>query len=198
MAVAVIRSQGERTAAQCERLVRRQFESVHVLSISPFADAVRECLRIGIESGADWLVTVDADVLIAPDYWQRIQPHLSGWHVLGKMDCKLGGLRAGGVRAWRTDSLADALPMVTDCVRPESALCHAVGGWSEVDVITGRHDYEQFYRDLYRKGAAHRVKHRGWAYRANYEWRRSSDLDLIAAYAGWSGQPLKMQEKPPL
>lgn len=199
-AVAVIRSQGERTESVCERLVKSQFETTHIIRVSPFADAVRECFRIGLESGAEWLVTVDADVLIAADYREKISEEVkgfSGWQVLGHMDDKLyGGVRVGGVRAYRVAAIPKLLPTVrADAQRVEARLCTDHPGWRLSSLVTGRHDYEQYYRDLYRKGAAHRVKHRSWAGLVERVWARSDDRDLRAAYAGWHGRPMAFAEK---
>lgn len=198
--VAVIRSQGERTESVCAKLVKSQFENTHVIHVSPFADAVRECFRIGLESGAEWLVTVDADVLIAADYREKISEELkgfSGWQVLGHIDDKLfGGTRIGGVRAYRVAAIPALLPAIRDGVlRVESQLCMEHPGWRLSSLVTGRHDYEQYYRDLYRKGAAHRVKHRSWAGLVERVWARSDDRDLRAAYAGWHGRPMAFAEK---
>ncbi len=200
-AVVVIRSQGERTEAVCERLVKSQFENTHIIRVSPFADAVRECFRIGLESGSEWLVTVDADVLIAPDYREKISEEVkvfSGWQILGHMDDKLfGGVRRGGVRAYRTSAIPKLLPSIRDGVqRVEARLCADHPGWRLSSLVTGRHDYEQYYRDLYRKGAAHRAKHRNWATMIERAWGVSGDKDLQAAYAGWHGRELMIDEKP--
>lgn len=202
-AVAVIRSSGERTEALCKKLAERQFDVLDVLRISPFSEAVRECFRIGIDSGAEWLATIDADVLIAHDYRERIAPEAEAtdcWQVLGQMDDKLyGGIRQGGVRLYRVSALPDLIGRVRDdAVRPEADLCDTLGNWHESQVVTGSHDYEQFYRDLYRKGAAHRKKHTKWVELSETVWRHSSDRDLQAAHAGWRGNPLKFTEKDPL
>ena len=115
------------------------------------------------------------------------------------MDDKLSGMiRQGGVRAWRTSALPELIDKVRDTVRPEGDLCHRNPGWLSVDIVTGRHDYEQFYCDLYRKGAAHRRKHSRWADTVEKVWRNNPDRDIQAAYAGWHGAPMKFTEKDPL
>lgn len=201
-AIAVIRSQGERTEGLCLDLVSQQFDTVVVVRRSPFFEAVRECMRIGMRSGRTWLVTIDADVLISPTYWQDIEPEIHGhdtWQVLGCMDDKLsGGIREGGVRLWRIDRLRSLVGAVRDVVRPEADLCDRFPGWLQVPVITGRHDFEQYYRDLHRKGASHRRKHPKWTSHVERAWRDAPDHDLQAAYAGWHGQPLTFTEKAPL
>lgn len=200
-AIAVIRTQGERTEALCLEIASRQFDAVVVLRRAPFVDAVRECMRVGIRSGREWLVTIDADVLIAPNYWSDMQPIIESadagvWQILGLMDDKLSGsVRQGGVRARRVSALPWLLDQVRDSVRPEGDLCVRFPGWLSTDLVTGRHDYEQFYRDLYRKGAAHRRKHAKWSEMVEDRWRNSPDRDLQAAYAGWHGAPMKFTEK---
>ena len=205
-AVAVVRTQGERTEQLCARLAFEQFDDVTLINVAPFGEAVRECYRIGIDSGAKWLVTIDADMLIAPDYAERMSDIVRDlpddvWQVLGDTDDKLSmSVRQGGLRLHRVSALPGLIERVQDdAVRPESALCHAVGGWKYVNVVTCRHDYEQWFADLHRKGAQHRRKHKGWAWTVVPCWRESGDPDLVAAWQGWQGVALSCRrEKAPL
>lgn len=202
-AIAIVRTQGERTEARCIELAREQFDAVEVVRVSPFAEAVRQCMRIGMRSGREWMATIDADVLISPTYMRDVEPiarRSTAWQLLGTMDDKLfTGIRVGGVRLWRVSELRHLIRRVSsETARPEAGLCDRIPGWKYIEVVTGRHDYEQFYRDLHRKGAAHRRKHWGWRGHVESAWRDSPDPDLQAAYAGWHGRDLTMTEKAPL
>jgi hypothetical protein len=194
--VTVIRTNGERTAAACEWYAKRLFANVQPIRVAPFAEAVRECFRIGIASRADWLVTIDADLLVLDGALNllRVAKRTTGWQVLGRVRDRLyGGIRRGGVRVYRVATLDRVLPLVRDdAIRPEGDLAGIVPGVEMVETVTALHDYEQWYADLYRKGAAHRIKHPNW----NVErWRKSEDRDLRVAYAGWIGSPMPYREK---
>lgn len=206
--VTVIRTNGERTAAVCERLVREQADEVHVIAIKPFTAAVVRCFEIGLESGADWLMTVDADVLVRPGAIREL------WAYAGSMRpavCEYQGLildrlamteRVAGPRMWRVSALEQLLPLVTDAIRVESHVlqCAKKLGWrSEIlsEFNAGVHDYEQYYRDLYRKAKVHSIKFAGWGQSTVPAWRHG-DLDLQAAYAGWYGLSWTEEEKDPL
>lgn len=201
----VLRAAGERTAALSERLLREQCETLHVLRVAPFAEAVRRCYRIAMESGAPWLLTCDADVLVAQDMAaqvQRIAQHMpaGAWQAIGYIDDKLSGCaRLGGLRLHRVSALADLVDRIAESVRPEADLCRLRPNWHRVRIVLGRHDYEQWYRDLHRKGAAHCRKHSSWGASIVPRWRASSDRDLQAALRGWDGLPAPdWPEKEPL
>lgn len=200
--MAVVRTFGERTEAECVKRVRKQLADVQVIHVEPFAEAVRECFRLAINSKADWLLTVDADVLLNSGAVASLLNQaktLDGWQIVGIVKDKLAGrARMAGVRLYRIAALPEALPLVSnDEVRPEGSIARALGGWEKSREVVGKHDFEQFYRDLYRKGQMASIKHPGWGNLAA-EWRRSRDPDLRAAYAGWAGLPLGMKEKEPL
>lgn len=192
----VLRAAGERTEVLAEQLLREQCGQVHVLRVSPFAEAVRECYRTAIESGAPWLLTCDADVLVAPDLAnqvQRIATRLpdGAWQAIGYVDDKLAGCaRLGGLRLHRVSALADLVERIADSVRPEADLCRLRPNWQRVRVVLGRHDFDQWYGDLHRKGAAHRRKHASWGASIVPRWRASKDRDLQAALRGWDGLAL--------
>jgi hypothetical protein len=205
-ALCIIRTSGERTEAECARLCAAQFPNLHMVRLSPFAEAVRACLQAGIDSGLEWLVTVDADVLIAPgltDYAERVTAAAGpdDWHVIGHMDdMPFPEPRQGGVRLWKTIALPSLIGHVNpDAIRPESALCRAYSaGLIETQEITGRHDYEQWRRDLYRKGAAHRRKHSSWGKLGIPAWWREkaeTDTDYRAILQGWERVTFDCPEK---
>ena len=200
--IAVVRTFGERTQDECVRRVRRQVSDVRVIRVEPFADAVRECFRIAIDADARWLVTVDADVLLDAGAIKGLLAQAGkcrGWQVVGRVRDKFAGaVRMAGVRAYRVSVLPSVLPYVPDAVRPEGTLARLFAGWEPSNAVLGRHDYEQWLRDCYRKGAQHRAKHPQWAATVELDWKRSPDADFRAAYAGWHGVPFDLPEKAPL
>lgn len=197
--IAVVRACGERTEAECIRRVRAQVEEVRVIHVAPFHEAVRECFRIAIDSGARWLLTVDADVLLHPGAVKSLYAQaakIKGWQVVGRVRDRLSdSIRMAGVRMYRVSVLPAVLPYVSDGTpRPEGTLARLFAGWEESRVVCGLHDYHQWLRDYHRKGAQHRAKHPEWTKHAE-RWRNSSDPELIAAARGWDGLPLDMVER---
>lgn len=201
--IAVIRSNGERTRELCSDLVRQQIEA-EVLSIAPFTDAVKRCFEIGIEQKADWLLTIDADVLVFPtavdsliELARRVPRQV--FHFQGMIQDRLSKKpRPAGHRMYRGSHLERLLPLVEEHIRVEANLIqkYRKTGFSHYGAteVIGKHDYEQWYRDLYRKAAVHSVKHSVWNIA---HWERG-DKDLRAAWAGWHGLPWDEPEKEPL
>ena len=196
--IAVVRSFGERTQDECVARVARQVKDVRVLRVEPFHEAVRECFRIAIDSGAGWLLTVDADVLLhhgAVAGLLKQARQMKGWQVVGLTSDKLSCRdRMAGVRMYRASVLDAVLPYVPAVVRPEGTLARLFAGWEKSEGVVGLHDHGQWRADYHRKGAQHRAKHPAWESLA-VKWRASSDLDLQAAAQGWDGVPLTIPEK---
>lgn len=99
--------------------------------------------------------------------------------------------RDAGIRFWRADHLEEAMATIPEAGathRPESAARQAMhdrGRRSvQVKLVTCLHDYEQFYRDIYRKAALHSVKHPSWRH-LPLAWRRSPDIEYQVAARGW-------------
>jgi hypothetical protein len=195
-----LRANGERTEELAERLLREQFPLVETLRIRPFAEAVRECFRRA--EGYRWLVTCDADVLIDASCAAKVESikgRMDGyWQAIGHVVDKLAGVRLGGIRIYRASELPKMLPHVKESIRPEGDLCAINTAWLRAPEVMGRHDFEQYYADLYRKGKQHAVKHPKWGSSIVRKWRKSRDPDLKAALAGWDGKDMTWAEKAPL
>jgi hypothetical protein len=201
--VAVIRSNGERTKDLCVRLVNEQIEA-KCIEITPFTEALRRCFEIGIESKADWLLTVDADVLVFPGAVREFSKlaecmQSNVFHFQGVIRDKLypRDLRPAGHRMYRVRELPNLIGLIQDDIRVESSLVKRYQHGTSVAVknIFGLHDFEQWYADLRRKGRVHAIKHGAWPVA---HWKRSPDLDLRAAYAGWHKLAWNRPEKAPL
>lgn len=201
----ILRGAGERTEEHALGLLMQQFPEVVILRMRPLAAAVRYGFRLAVEADFRWLVTCDADVLIDADCarriaWMKAELPTECWQGIGMVDDKLiGRPRLGGLRLHRVAALAQKIPEIRDdAIRPEADLCVADPRWRRFPCVLGRHDFEQFYSDLHRKGAQHRRKHPKWLpYAAR--WKTSSDMDLRAAWLGWSGSPAPTwPEKPPM
>lgn len=172
--VVVIRSVDERTTSACKELVFRQVsqQQVHLVREFPFEAALRRCYEIGIESGATWMMTLDADVLLREG---AIQDFLTQAEALPEEYFQLEGLlhdklagqyRKVGHRMYRTQYLQkalDSIPAPREAIRPERTTLRRMEqlGYpsKEIKVVFGIHDYEQFYADIYRKAFVHAKKH---------------------------------------
>src|SRR5690625_6284930 len=63
-----IRSADERTVEACFEIVKSQADGapVHLVSEVRFKKALEECFRLAIKSRKQWLMTVDADMILLP------------------------------------------------------------------------------------------------------------------------------------
>src|SRR5688500_11028606 len=76
----VVRSADERTTDLCSSLLKDFFSGqfIHVLKTSPFSKAIVESWRIGIEAKKEWVLCIDADVLISPHGMQNLLEKADG------------------------------------------------------------------------------------------------------------------------
>lgn len=171
---AVIRSAGERTKDLCYRLLCEQLppENIIVIEEYPFTRALRQCFQVAIAIGRAWTLCVDADTLLR----QQAVENLLGsaletdeciFQVQSDVFDKLFTMpKKAGVRLYRTSLLRRA----TECIppdgvtqRPETFVRDQMSllGYPSIykRVTVGLHDFEQYYRDLYRKAFVHAHKH---------------------------------------
>jgi hypothetical protein len=199
--IVVIRTVGERTFEACKALVVKQVpeELVYVVSEQPFELTLRRCYQIGIDSEAEWMMTLDADVLLREgaieaflSEAERLPPHYL--QLEGLMFDKLSGIyRNVGHRMYRTQYLKTALqyiPANRTEIRPEDATLKKMGaiGFPSLIIPTvfGVHDYEQYYGDIYRKAFVHANKHSDKLTLFIERWKAHSphDRDYLIAIRG--------------
>ena len=200
--VVVVRASGERTRDGCLGLLAREVPSANIREVTerPFEASLRECLKIGTRSGVEWMLTVDADVLVRPGAVRELYEAAKALpknfiQVEGLILDKLyGGYRKAGHRIYRTAYLGEALkaiPRDGTEIRPEYAMLErmaSVGHPSrEASIVFGIHDFEQYYGDLYRKAFVHGQKHSHWLQDAVPAWRSaaSNDSDLRVVLKGF-------------
>jgi hypothetical protein len=199
--IVVIRTAGERTLAACKSLLLDQIPErcVHVVSEKPFEATLRKTYEIGIESGDKWLMTLDADVFLRENAVSKLMTEaevLPGYYfqIEGLVHDKLTGLyRKAGHRMYRTKYLKAALkhiPADNIEVRPEYSTLQKMGAIGfpsmEINSVFGVHDYEQYYRDIYRKAFVHANKHLVWLPRLVSRWKKlaANDDDFHIALRG--------------
>ena len=175
--VVVIRAAGERTFQVCQDLVRMQIptDAVEIVNETPFEAALRKTYELGLQRGAKWTMTLDADVLLREGAVaelvaeaERLPPHFV--QIEGLVHDKLTGrFRKAGHRIYRTSLLTkalQALPPAGSEIRPEFATLQRMEEWGfpsrEVRLVVGIHDYEQDDCDVYRKAFVHANKHQNW------------------------------------
>lgn len=188
----VIRSAGERTLPLCRRIVEKQVDACDIAVVHevPFEKALRRCFELGLARGAQWTMTLDADVLLREsaivgilEEASRLPPdHVQ---VEGRvLDKFLGSLRPAGNRIYRTALLDKVLDSVREDgteIRPEyGALSRmeALGYPSRRSaLVMGIHDYEQYHRDIYRKCFVHAQKHTAQMGQFVPRWRELAPRD---------------------
>lgn len=197
----VIRCCGERTFEACRKITLKQIpeSALHVVNERPFEKALRRTYETGIHSGAKWTMTLDADVLLQAHSVERLVAEANAMpeHFIqleGLVHDKLTGLyRQAGHRIYRTRFLEKALleiPSTGTEIRPEFETLERMKGLGfpsrRVDLVVGIHDYEQYYRDIYRKAFVHANKHQIWLGDLVTRWKRlmADDADFRVALRG--------------
>jgi hypothetical protein len=176
--IIVIRSSEERTFEVCRELLERYAspKQVTFVKLSPFKAALEECFRIGINSKKKWLITADADMLVLPGsvdllVQQAQQMPENYLQLQGKIYDKItGSIRKAGPRIYRIKYLPKVLEYSMnseDNIRPEGSLVTVLGKQGMpsryISAVTALHDFEQYYKDLYRKAYVHAIKHQNLA-----------------------------------
>lgn len=170
----VIRSCGERTLNACLHSILFQTEKKYVKYIdeTPFEKTLIKTFQLGIDSGVEWLITIDADVILFSNALEQLLSEAAkmpetyvqiGARIFDKV---FGIYRRAGIRVYRGSMLQKAICLVPSAgteIRPESALLEKMGKLGHpsryIGYVGGVHDYEQYYCDIYRKAYIHGHKH---------------------------------------
>jgi len=197
----VIRSAGERTTALCREIAAGQVpeDNIVVIREAPFTQAIKRTFELGIERALPWTLALDADVLLhanAVGVLHKVAAMCSG-NIFEVQGCILDKLfacpRAAGNHLFRTRLLEDAIKHIPEeniAGRPESFVIRKMenDGYPQIqlDNVLGLHDFEQFYRDIFRKSFQHGQKHRRYIPYLEPLWRRLSkhDPDYVIARRG--------------
>jgi hypothetical protein len=173
-AFVVIRTCGERTCEVAAKIISDNFgyNNIETVSEEPFEAALRKTYKIGITCGKKWLVTLDADIFLLPAAIERLVEIADKmpehyFQAQGRIfDKVFGSYREAGSRVCRVSLLEKALqnmPATGSEIRPEAATLKRMGVLGHpsrrVGLVTGIHDFEQYYADLYRKAFVHGQKH---------------------------------------
>lgn len=197
----VIRASGERTEAICQQLLEEVIptENITLIHESPFSRAVQRTCEIGIEYGLPWTLTVDADLLVdvhrLRDFICEAEKRDDSIFFFNAImiDKFLYMKRQGGVHLYRTKLLHSALPNVdleTVAIRPESHLVRTMNdlGYPNdvIDISVTLHDFEQYYRDIYRTIITHSIRHEMYLKQLYPFWQELAQDDEDFRIALWA------------
>ncbi len=172
----IIRSFKERSIEICLNSVLTEIdqENVFLIQETPFAKAVQKTFEIGISENKKWTLAIDADLILLPNSISTMLNQAKAYdnlyvyqgHILDKFRC---GVRQGGPHLYKTENLEIAIELIKSDqanLRPESAIYDLMKKRNHNVVIDKKiyalHDFEQFYKDIYRKAYFHGIKHKGW------------------------------------
>ncbi|WP_084031850.1 glycosyltransferase [Desulfonatronum lacustre] len=196
----VIRSVGERTENYSVHLATQQVidNNIFIVRKTPFSEALRESFKIGIEKGLPWTVCIDADVLIKPNSLRDLldianRQRRDMFEIQGQiLDNFFGGPRDGGPHMYRTSLLSKAIDFIPEegtGLRPENftILKMKESGYPHVQIpqVLGLHDFEQYYRDIFRKCYVQAHKHSQFIEKFINYWRLMAEEDKDFEVALW-------------
>lgn len=189
--IGVIRSIGERTEEFSKSLLGKQVDEIFLVKdIKPIKNMTINCIEIGLNTNADYMITCDADVLPYENSVEFLVDYMKKENnivITGYTISKFLGKRQGGLRIWNCKKIDVCISTLTNYSetqqRPEAFINRTHNGLL-IDVITSLHEYEQYYIDIYRcflnksqkqKKIENLVK--TFAYK--------NDFDYIVAYHGY-------------
>jgi hypothetical protein len=200
----VVRSSGERTEELCKEFILAQdvdLSNVFVVKEIPFSASMRKSFTIGIENSLFWTFCIDADVLLRPGavagmlrLAQEKEDHFCEIQGL-VLDKFFGGPRDAGNHLYRTsllDNLITKIPAEGEDIRPEyyalQKMTSAGYSWQTVPCLLGLHDFEQYYRDIFRKCFVQAHKHVHYTDLFLSVWRNNvmKDKDYWVALQGFA------------
>lgn len=162
----IIRTTGERTEKACIKSCEQQ-GNVHVVRTCPFGEAIRQAYKLALELNQYWTPVIDADVVLYKDSINKgLMEECSGTIFCydGTTDDKIMMKpRRAGIHIYRTSLLETALKYIDSTkLKPESHVRREMEkiGYPTFTgkTIFGRHDYDQYYKDLWRKSVCQTKK----------------------------------------
>ncbi len=196
----VLRSSCERTEKTCYSLLAQQVpkENIFVINESPFTAALAKTFEIGIECRRPWTLCIDADVLPRDGIVNELltiaeKTENSLFEIQGNvLDKFFGGPKPAGNHLYRTALLPEALECIPHegvSMRPETYTIKQMASsgfpWLQKEIVVGLHDYEQYYKDIYRKAIVHTRKHWHHLQHLNAFWQRFASEDPDYQVALW-------------
>ncbi|MDZ7841066.1 MAG: hypothetical protein U5R46_09665 [Gammaproteobacteria bacterium] len=189
----VVRAAGERTEEACIRIAQAQHDSdeFFVVREDSHAGAVEETLVAAARQDVDWVVALDADMLLYDRALLTMQGTLSTFDLsvgvvhFGVAD-KLYRMRRWGVTVYRKRVVEQGLPVLRKLrkdrnLKIERAMIKCLEkdgtGVEFLKIDVALHDFYQYYRDLYRKAYLNAVRNPGLNERALRCWKKAAPGD---------------------
>ncbi len=199
----VIRSVDERTTSASAAILKSIFfeENVHILNITPFSEAIREMFNLAMHHNKEWLLAIDADVLVSTDginelLLQSKEAKEEVFQIQGLvLDKFFSVYRPAGNHLYRTKYVSRAISLIPEegtSLRPESDMLNGMAmqefPWVQCDAIVGIHDFEQYNADIVRKCFLQAHKHRWLKKDLEVFWAEEAkhDVDFEVALLGLS------------
>jgi hypothetical protein len=202
----IIRCCGERTEKKCIQIAKSEGE-IHIVKTSPFGESMRQAYKIAIDLNQAWTPMVDADVLLYPGSLKKALTELNGMLHSDGIFCLDGKTRdkimmkkrRAGIHIYNTKLLKKALPHIDNYeLKPETFVRKkmALKGFKthKSKIIFGIHDYEQYYKDLWRKAVCQTQKLRKMIRNKPTIWKRLAQTDkdyLVIYHAHLYGKKIK-------
>ena len=203
---AVIPTLGERTEGLCAELVGRQVDAVELVRGLARWEAIYESWRLGLD--ADVLVLLPSDMLVRPGVVQQLVEKLKEHkadRVSGHCRSKFRGDGSGGISVYDTGCLPRLMriskTLYRNSIRPESEPVVRHFKYKVFsDVMTGLHEYELDYKEIYDRYIFQKVKHHKQVMRMvpAYQQKAVSDFDYIAVLQALESKDFSMDKKEPI
>lgn len=191
----IIRSSGERTEDACYKLAKRHGQP-EIIRTCPFGESIRQTYDLASNFNQKWTPVIDADVLLYDNTIRHAIQELN--QKSDKIFCLDGSTRdmvmmknrRAGVHIYRTELVQQAKKYVDDRhIKPETNVRRHMQKdgfptWCSPNVVFGQHDYEQYYRDLWRKAVCQTRKLSGMVKKRPAKWKRLAkrDNDFLVIY----------------
>jgi len=211
----IIRTTGERTLDACRNYLLDYFDDVAVIRDAPFEKTYQRFIKEALHSPKEFILSVDADVLPYQYFAKEIVRLVSvkypfDFLAFSCRDKFLNCIRPVGVRVYTQKGIKEIsknLLLEKDlsegeyrlesknikaAIKRDSTLVY-----KETLKEVGMHDFQQYYRDIYRKGVFHAKKHANFidhhkGLKLFWEAKQEEDKDYLVFNLGFKkGQELK-------
>jgi hypothetical protein len=183
----IVRTCGERTTNKCIELASKQGE-VEVINARPFSESIKQTYLTAIKYDQKWIPVIDADVLLSPDTIRQAVRELENrtpqtFCLDGKTDDKIMMKpRRAGIHIYQRSLLEQALQYLDPAhIKPESQIRRMMvnDGYPTYTgkIVFGKHDFEQYYCDLWRKAVVQTRKIAGMLKGRPAKWRQMAKVD---------------------
>lgn len=193
----IIRTIGERTENECIRRCKLQGH-VYIVREYPFGKAIKKTYELAMSFDQKWVPVIDADVLLHHDVLRQAIQQLQDKSI--KTFCWDGTTndkimmknRRAGIHIYNSEMLKTAIQFIdNNQIKPETYVRKRMLklGFPTLksNFVFGLHDYEQYYRDLWRKAICQTKKLAGMVGKRPVKWKKAArkDKDFYVIYEAY-------------